>query len=117
MDTLTGSGNNFSALSMTGVKFFATSAGGKPTIWATNSVTGSYSAPPSTSTAISLAGSTLSASFTFQQWNTGNGKWLGSVSGTGGFNGSTSFKGAAAGLGAAAGSGSITTGTAAGTAK
>jgi hypothetical protein len=119
MDTLTGSGNNFTTLSMNDVKFFATSAGGKPSIWATNSVTGNYTAPPSTSTAISLSGSTLNASFNFKQWNTTGdnaGKWLGSVSGTGGFNGSTTFKGAAAGLGATAVSGSIA-GTAAGIAK
>ena len=117
MVTLAGSGNNFTTLSMNDVKFFATSAGGKPSIWATNSVTGNYTASPSTSTPISLSGGTLNASFNFKQWNPGsNGKWLGSVSGTGGFNGSTSFSGAAAGTGATSGLGSIT-GTAAGVAK
>jgi len=119
VDTLTGSGNGFSALAMNDVKFFATSAGGKPSVWATNSVTGTYASAPGTSTPITLTGSTLSASFNFTQWNTSGanaGKWLGSVSGTGGFNGSTTFKGAAAGLGATSGSGSIT-GTAAGVAK
>ncbi|MDD5009066.1 MAG: FecR family protein [Syntrophorhabdaceae bacterium] len=117
MATLTGSGNGFSTLSMNDVKFFATSAGGKPSIWATNSVTGNYTAPPSTSTPISLSGGTLNASFNFTQWNpSSNGKWLGSVNGTGGFNGSTTFSGAAAGTGATSGAGSIT-GTAAGVAK
>lgn len=117
VDTLTGSGNGFSAIAMNDVKFFATTAGGKPSVWATDSVTGTYTAPPSTSTPISMTGSTLSASFNFTNWNPGNnGKWLGSVSGTGGFNGSTTFSGAAAGTGATSVSGSIT-GTAAGVAK
>jgi hypothetical protein len=119
MATLTGAGNNFTTLSMENTKFFATSAGGKATVWATNGVTGAYTAPPVTGTPISLSGGGLNASFAFKQWNTSGdnaGKWLGSVNGTGGFNGSTTFKGAAAGLGAGTGTGSIT-GTAAGIAK
>ena len=83
----------------------------------TDGVKGTYTSPPSTSTPISLTGSTLNASLQFKSWNpSSNGKWLATVNGTGGFNGSTTFKGAAAGSGASAGSGSIT-GTAAGTAK
>ncbi|MDD5009064.1 MAG: hypothetical protein PHC68_11790 [Syntrophorhabdaceae bacterium] len=102
---------------MNNVKFFATAAGGKPTVWATGSVTGNYSAPPALATNIGLSGSVLSADFAFKNWNPGsNGKWLGSVNGTGGFNGSTTFSGAAAGTGATSGAGSIT-GTAAGVAK
>lgn len=45
--TLTGSGNNFTSLSMNDVIFFASNALAKPAIWATGSVTGNYSAPPS----------------------------------------------------------------------
>jgi len=121
VDTLTGNGNGFmdvnNPLAMNNVRFFAPSSGGKPTIWATNSVTGNYTASPILGTAISLTGVTLKADFTFKQWNTGSGRWLGSVDGTGGFNGSTTFKGAAAGTGAqASGSGSIL-GTAAGVAR
>jgi hypothetical protein len=115
--TLSGSGNNFSNLSMENVKFFAPTAGGRPTVWASGSVTGSYSAPPATGTPISLSGTTLNAAFTFQNWNPAtSGTWLGTVNGTGGFNGSTTFRGAAAGTGAGPGAGTIS-GTAAGVAR
>jgi hypothetical protein len=110
MDTLTGSGNGFDTLSMTNVRFFATSTTGKPTIWATGStvanptdgVTGTYTSQPNTSNLIHLMGSTLSADFQFKNWNTSNGRWLATVNGTGGYNTSTIFKGAAAGTGASA---------------
>lgn len=115
--TLSGSGNNFTTLSMNDVIFFASSALAKPTIWATGSVTGDYTAPPSIGTAIDLTSAGFSANFTFQGWNTSNGKWIATVDGgSGGFNGSTSFWGASAGTGASSGSGSIT-GTASGVAE
>ena len=116
---LTGAGNGFSGLAMNNVKFFALTAGGPATAWATGSVTGTYTGPPTLNTNIGLTGSVpgISADFAFKNWNPGgNGKWLGSVSGTGGFNGSTTFKGAAAGTGATSGTGTIS-GTAAGVAK
>ena len=116
---LTGAGNGFSGLAMNNVKFFALTAGGPATAWATGSVTGTYTGPPTLNTNIGLTGSVpgISADFAFKNWNPGgNGKWLGSVTGTGGFNGSTTFKGAAAGTGATAGAGTIS-GTAAGVAK
>ncbi len=116
--TLTGSGNGFSSLAMSDVIFFASNALAKPTIWATGSVTGNYSTPPSLGSPIGLSGSGLNANFTFQGWNPGGapGNWVAGVNGTGGFNGSTTFSGAAAGTGAGSGSGSIS-GTGAGVAK
>jgi len=115
--TLTGSGNSFTNLTMSNVKFYAPTAGGKPTVWATGSVTGTYTAPPVIGTPIGISGGPLSGSFNFKAWNPdSSGKWLSTVSGTGGFNGSTSFKGAGAGTGATSGAGTIS-GTAAGVAK
>jgi len=117
--TLIGSGNNFSNLSMNNVKFFAPTAGGKATVWATGSVAGTYTAPPALNTNIGLSsGAGITADFAFKNWNPGgNGKWIGAVTnGVGGFNGSTSFQGAAAGTGATSGAGTIS-GTAAGVAK
>jgi hypothetical protein len=116
--TLTGSGNNFDALSMNDVTFFAPSTGAPPQLWATGNVSGSYTSPPVviTPTPISLSGSGLIADFTFKTWDTETGRWLSTINGTGGFNGSTAFQGAGAGIGAAAGSGDIS-GTAAGIVK
>ena len=115
--TLSGVGNNFTTLSMNDVIFFASNALAKPTIWATGSVTGSYTAPPVLGTAINVSGPGLSADFKFQGWNSGTGNWIATVDGgSGGFNGSTSFWGASAGTGAGPASGSIT-GTASGVAN
>jgi hypothetical protein len=123
VDTLTGSGNNFTSITMYNVKFFATATSSPARIWATagtgltEGVRGTYAYPPSTTTPILLTGSTLSANLQFTSWNpSSNGNWLATVNGTGGFNGSATFKGAAAGTGATSYSGSIL-GTAAGTAK
>jgi hypothetical protein len=116
--TLTGSGNNFTNLNMTDTIFFAPNSGAKPTIWATGNVGGTYTAPPTLDSPIGLSsGSGLNAAFTFKTWDSGSGKWLSTVNGTGGFNGSTSFQGAGAGTGATSGSGTIKEGTAAGVAK
>ncbi|HQK46097.1 MAG TPA: hypothetical protein PLP52_04015, partial [Syntrophorhabdaceae bacterium] len=118
--TLTGSGNNFDSLAMNNVKFFATSQTQAPVLWATNSVTGSYSAPPALNQAIGLGGNGLYANFTFRQWNTAGdnaGKWLATVNGSGTLSSnSIQFYGASAGTGATASSGTII-GTAAGVAR
>jgi len=118
--TLTGSGNNFVSLAMNNVKFFATSQTQAPVLWATNSVTGSYSAPPALNQPIGLSGGGLGANFTFRQWNTAGdnaGKWLATVNGSGTLSSnSIQFYGASAGTGATASSGTIN-GTAAGVAR
>lgn len=114
--TLTGSGNNFTNLQMTDTTFFAYSSGAAPKIWATGSVTGTYTAPPALSTSIQLSGGPLNANFDFKAWDSASGKWLSTINGTGGYNGSTSFQGAGAGTGATATSGTIS-GTGAGVVK
>ncbi|HPP06589.1 MAG TPA: hypothetical protein PLW88_04405, partial [Syntrophorhabdaceae bacterium] len=118
---LTGLGNNFTSLAMNNVKFFATSNDQAPVIWATNNVTGSYTAPPNINQSIDLSGGGLNANFTFKQWNTTGdhaGKWLATVNGGGTLNNTHNiqFYGASAGIGATASSGTIS-GTAAGVAR
>jgi hypothetical protein len=103
--TLTGSGNNFSSITMSNVKFFAPSNGSRPTIWATDSVTGNYTQTPAVDTSVTLRNSseTLSADFTLRRWDTTHNKWIADIengSGTlsgGSYEGSVSFKGAAGG--------------------
>lgn len=121
--TLSGSGNNFTTLSMIDTTFFAYSNDAAPKIWATGNVSGNYTAPPVLNTAVTLTGSGLSADFNVQQWNTTNSNWMatvnggGTYSGTGTMNGtSVQMTGASAGRGATASSGSIT-GTGSGVAK
>jgi len=117
--TLTGSGNNFTSLSMTDVTFFAPSTGAPAQLWATGNVSGNYSMLPiNLDTPISLSGGGLSADFTFRKWDTFTGKWISTIdNGVGGFNGSTSFKGAGAGTGASSIYPGSISGTAAGIAK
>ncbi len=113
---LSGAGNNLT-VNMNNVKFFSTMAGTKPSIWATNSITGTYSAAPVLGTAVNVSGGGLSAQFTPKTWNAGN--WMstvtngaGNLSG-GSYTGPVTFRGAAAGT---FGGGSLT-GTGAGVAK
>ncbi|MDP2725760.1 MAG: hypothetical protein Q8O44_05730, partial [Syntrophales bacterium] len=114
---LSGSGNNMN-VTMADVIFFANSVGNAPKIWATNNVSGSYTAAPAIGTGVDLTGGGLSATFTPQVWNTTDNKWLSTVNGTGGFNGSTVFRGAGAGtIAPAAGTAGAISGTAAGIAK
>jgi len=112
--------------------FFSSSAGGKPSIWASggidagNGVKGSYTGTPATNDYINLTGyhpgtsnviSGLSATFNVQKFDAGTSKWMATVNGTGGFVGSSTFKGAAAGtIGTGAEAGTFG-GTAAGIAK
>lgn len=58
---------------------------------------GTYTADPALHNSTQLVGSGLTADFIIRQWDTGNGKWLSEINGSGGFNGSTSFSGAGAG--------------------
>lgn len=113
--TLSGSGNNFTSLSMTDTIFFAYNSGEAPKIWTTGNVSGSYTADPALSVPVPLSGGVLTADFTPRAWDTVNGQWRSDISGSGGYNGSTSFKGAGAG---AINTGNATiSGTAAGIAK
>jgi hypothetical protein len=118
-----GSGTN--SIDMTGVngmnnvKFFSTSVGGKPQIWATGNVLGGYTGNP-IGASVPLSGGGLEAKFNITGWDkTTNNKWMATVTnGTGTLNGG-SYTGSVAFNGAAAGSIGTTTfsGTAAGTAK
>lgn len=73
---LGGAGNNLS-ITMNDVIFFSYAAGGDPAIWATNSVSGSFTAAPQTGIPVQLSGSGLSADFTVRAWE--NGQWAATV--------------------------------------
>jgi len=92
-----GTVNNLSNVTMEDVRFFATSTGGVPKIWATNNVHGSYNGPPVTGAPTTLTGGGLSADFTLHQWN--DSKWGATVTnGNGVVAGQNiQFKGGAAG--------------------
>ncbi|MFZ3114585.1 MAG: FecR family protein [Syntrophales bacterium] len=97
-----GTVNNLSGVTMSDVTFFATSTGNAPRIWATNNVSGNYTAAPVIGTGVNLTGGGLSATFTPQAWNTTDNKWLSTVNGNGAlsggsYTGAVDFKGAAAG--------------------
>jgi hypothetical protein len=121
MVNMSGSGNNLT-VNMNNVKFFAPTTGGRPSIWATGSVNGTYSANPVLGIPVAISGNGLSSNFTVQQWNTGTNRWLSTISnGTGSIVGggsnvqNLSFKGAGAGT-INQGAGTFS-GTAAGVAK
>ncbi|MEW6666388.1 MAG: FecR domain-containing protein [Thermodesulfobacteriota bacterium] len=111
-------------VNMNDVKFFAYSTGADPRVWATNNITGSYSASPSVGHNVPLtstSGGILTGSFTVQNW--GNNKWGANVAGTGSLNrtdvGGTvniDFKGGAAGSYTGSTSGNFT-GTGSGVAQ
>lgn len=106
--------HNFTTLSMNDVKFFSFASGQAPNLWATSSVTGSYTAAPVINTAITVAGGGLSANFTFQQWGSSN--WLATVDGSGSLSGG-SYTGSVNFSGAASGTFNTTPGTISGTAS
>jgi hypothetical protein len=125
--TVAGSGGNTIDMTgpygMNGVKFFAPPDGGRPQIWATDSVNGGYTGNPK-GVKVSLSSTTgnLSADFTMQQFSSG--KWLSTVippnpvspnapNGVGSYSQPFTFKGAGAGTY----TGTTFTGTAAGVAK
>jgi hypothetical protein len=64
------------SVNMNDVIFFAPNTGGQPSIWATNSVGGTYTGNPNQAQ-IHLAGSGgFDANFHVQQWDTNNNVWL-----------------------------------------
>lgn len=98
---------------MNNVIFFSPTNGSKPSIWATNGVTGQYSLANGLLTTSNITNSNnaftlsnsggITANFQFNQWNTSNSSWVGSItSGSGSlsggsYTGAISFKGNAAG--------------------
>ena len=99
---LTGSGNNM-VVNMNDVTFFSYSTGSDPKIWATNNVTGAYTAAPQIGVSVPLSGGGLSADFNVRTW--GNSNWGANIDNGQGIlnrtdNGSTidlQFSGGAAG--------------------
>lgn len=113
--TLTGSGNNFTDVTMADTVFLAYNSGEAPKIWATGNVSGSYTSDPALHNPVTLTGGGLAADFIPRTWDTVNGQWRSEIRGTGGFNGSAGFQGAGAGT-INTGAGTIS-GTAAGLVK
>ena len=124
--------DDYVSMVMDNVIFFAPNTGAKPSIWATNEVTGSYTfTVPGQLDGIHITdpvnqfnisnGNGISADFQFKQWD--NGKWIGTIENGkaqplsgGSYSGDVDFHGAGAGGYTGATSGSIS-GTAAGVAK
>lgn len=118
-----GSGTNGTdsiSVAMNGVKFFAPTAGGRPVIWATGTVSGTYAGNPVAVSNVTLSGSSatvsgLAPNFTVQNW--GSNKWQASItdtSGAGTVGGHTSIQIKGMGAGSYTGTGS---GTLSGTAN
>ena len=106
-------------VSMNNVTFFSFASGGAPRVWATDDVTGSFSAVPAAYHTVALSGGGLNAEFMVREWR--DGAWAAEVSGSGSLtrtdtSGSVdmSFAGGSAGTYTAGGAFS---GTAAGVAK
>jgi hypothetical protein len=106
--TLAGSGNNLT-VSLNDARFYSYSSGAAPKLWATDNITGAYSAAPAIGVAVPISGGGLSADFTVRHWDaTTDNSWLSTIdsgSGTlsgGSYSGPVTFEGV--------GSGSINTG-------
>ncbi len=112
---------NITALNMNNVTFLASQSGSVPQIWATKNISGSYTDAPALSTAVSLSGGAISASFTPVYWSGSN--WGATVSGEGtlsggSYTGGVSFTGGAAGtITPGGGTAGTISGTGAGTAQ
>ena len=124
--------DDYVSMVMDNVIFFAPNTGAKPSIWATNEVTGRYTfTVPGQLDGVHITdpvnqfnisnGNGISADFQFKQWD--NGKWLGTIENGkaqplsgGSYSGDVDFHGAGAGGYTGTTSGSIS-GTAAGVAK
>jgi hypothetical protein len=102
-----------SPLSINNIGFYASTAGGKPQIWASNNISGTaISVAPTLNMPSILTGGGLQADFTVRRWDSG--KWAADIkNGIGGFNGTNAFQGGAAGTYSGS---SISAGTASGTA-
>ncbi|MBI9082037.1 MAG: FecR domain-containing protein [Desulfobacterales bacterium] len=68
-------------VSMNNVTFFSFATGGAPRIWATDDVSGSFTAIPAANHSVTMSGGGLSADFVVQSW-TGN-KWAAEVTSNG----------------------------------
>ncbi|MEN6621217.1 MAG: FecR family protein [Smithella sp.] len=107
-------GADWTSLNINSMGFYANTAGGKPQIWAAQSVTGIASGIPSGTATLSgnAGGTPFSADFVMRNWSGGN--WGAEIkNGVGGFNGSSKFTGGAAGTYSGS---NITSGTASGVA-
>ncbi|MCX5816490.1 MAG: hypothetical protein NTX75_09670 [Proteobacteria bacterium] len=99
---LSGSGNNLT-VNINNVKFFSTTAGSAPRVWATGNVNGAYTGIPSTSSSVNISGNGLSALFNVSRWDTSAKVWVSNVAnGTGNlsggsYSGAVTFKGAGSG--------------------
>lgn len=91
------SGGNID-FTLAGVKFFAPTAGGRPTIWATGNVSGNFTGAPAAGNTVALSGSSatvsgLAPTLTIDSWS-GN-KWRASIidnSGAGSVGGNSTIK-------------------------
>jgi hypothetical protein len=109
---LTGSGNNMT-VNMNDVYLLSdTSGASNPRIWATNDVSGTYSAPPNLNVPVGLSGNGLSVDFTPNKWDSG--KWAASVSGGGTYTGGGTMNGSTISMGGGA-AGTYGSGTLSGT--
>lgn len=104
---------------MNNVIFFAYQTGAAPKIWATGDIQGTYTCTTCYAGTIPVAGNGLSANVNVQTFDTGTGKWIATVDGSGtlsggSYSGPTTFNGAAAGT---IDTTSTFTGTAAGVAQ
>lgn len=114
---------NITALNMNNVTFLASQSGSAPQIWATKSISGSYSDTPllGVGKSVTLGGGGLTADFTPVAWTGTN--WGATVSGSGllsngSYNGTITFTGGAAGtITPGGGTAGTISGTGAGTAQ
>jgi len=119
---------DYVSVTMNNVAFFAPSTGAKPSIWATDDITGQYNFTngflnagniTSAENSFTLSnGDNINADFRFTQWNTSNNTWSANINGSGtlsngSYNGAVSFRGGAAGTLTGTNSGSLS-GTGAG---
>ncbi len=108
-------------VTMSGVKYFAPTAGGRPVIWATGSVAGTYTGNPVAVGNVNLSGSSatvsgMSPTLSMQSWSVG--KWqalIGDNSGSGSVGGHAGLK--MFGKGAGGFTGGTFTGSASGSVK
>ena len=100
-----GAVNNLANVTMDNVRFFATSTGSVPRIWATNDVGGNYvnAGPIPGGAVVPLAGGGLNANFEVRNWNAAAGVWGANITGGtgnlsgGSYIGPVNFSGGAAG--------------------
>jgi len=96
-----GTGNNLT-INMDNVVFFSTQSGQRPLLWATSTVSGTYSGTPELNSSITLTGSAGSVNFTPTYWLSN--KWAATIDTAspinlsgGSYNGQVNMKGAGTG--------------------